>query len=151
MFKKVKLMCALVLMACLFLPLSTCTKLPHPTAVEQEVEVFERYVVMPEKGAQGYSIFHRFGPAIVFILPLLFSLAALFRAKASIFYALVDLSSALALLFVVAGHAVMGNLVLGGYLAASFGACYFILALMLLFVDVRQRLREKEVVMQKKA
>ncbi|NRB42474.1 MAG: hypothetical protein HRU20_29060 [Pseudomonadales bacterium] len=138
MIKKIKMLAASLLLACLFLPLSTCTTQPHPQDKVQTAEVFERYAVMTDKGSEKFSMLQRYGAGLVFILPFLLSLAALFRNGDKIVYALFDMFLGLAVIFVITLHGMTGQLVLGGYIAAFSGSLYWLLALLLLGLSIKQ-------------
>ena len=150
MLNKIKLICAVILMACLFLPLSTCTKQPHPQDPVQEVVVYERYVVMNDHKTGNASVFERYGVALIFILPLLFSVAALFRTAGGIFYTWIDLCAAMAVIFVVVIHWMTGQLVFGGYLAFFSGAVYMLAAALCFIFSIQHKLKQKEAVFKAK-
>lgn len=144
MLNKIKLLASLLIIACLFLPLSTCTSKPHAQAVDQTEKVFERYAVIVDDvdSKQKTSIIQRYGAALLFCLPFIFALAAVFRAVDNMFYTLVEVVAGLAALFVVAVHGFTGELALGGYIALTGGLTYTLLAIMLFFRALISRFRK---------
>lgn len=145
MLKKLKLIASLLLISCLFLPLSTCTTQPHPQAADQTVEVTERYaLILNDNGAHANTPFiQRYGAGLLFLLPFIFALAALFRAQDNLFYNLIEIIAGLAALFVVAVHNFTGELAIGGYLALLGGLSYTLMAGALFFQGLAHRFSKR--------
>lgn len=131
MLKKIKLFFSLLLLACLFLPLSTCTIKPNPQATDQTVKTYDRYAIMQ---GEDISFSQEYGAVFVLALPFVLSLAALFRSRVRWFYTLVEIVAALAVLGLVGIHAFTGTqLASGGYLALLSGISLFFINIYLFF------------------
>lgn len=140
MLKKIKLIAALLLLVCLFLPLSTCSRQPLPVKNQPNPEpvVIERYVA----GDSG-SLWMDYVPVVVFVLPLLWVLLSFRQVLVHWALLLAELLNAVAVLAVVYLHDYTGRLVLGGYLAASASITLLLLVILQFVGRVRQGLQQQ--------
>ncbi len=120
MFKKIKGVAALLLIICLFLPLSQCSQPPLPTASNSTAIVYEYYAVQ-HNNIWGYF------PAIPFVLPLLMVLFNVKAKREKLRYELIDVVLGVLVLTLVLLHAFVAKLIFGGYLAL-FAALGYLLA-----------------------
>ena len=116
MARKIKLIVGIVLMACLFLPLSTCSRAPLKfERIEgkqlQHVEYKNYVVTLGETRVVPYLF------ALPFVLPLILAVAGFFGVGASLWKELLNILSAIAVIGMVAFHWFVAKLALGGYFA----------------------------------
>ena len=139
MLKKIKLVAALLLLVCLFMPLSTCSRQPLPKRDQPMPEpvVMERYVA----GSTG-TLWMDYLPVAIFVLPLLWVLLSLRETLVSWGLLLAEMLNAVAVLAVVYLHDYTGRLALAGYLAALAGLVLLVLVLVQFVGRIRQKLQQ---------
>lgn len=125
MLKKIKAIAALLLIVCLFLPLSQCTQPPLPTDKNQSDVIYDLYVVQRESDAQW-----KYFPAIPFVLPLLMVLFNFGVKHEKLRYELLDLILGMCAVGVVLLHVFVAKLVTGGYLAMAAAGTYMLASLL---------------------
>lgn len=124
MLKKLKGIAALLLLVCLFLPLSQCSRPPLPTTKDQTTTVIQLYAV-PQK----VDSYWRFLPAVFFVFPLLMVLFNWRVKSEKLRYELIDVIFGLLVLSVILLHAFAAKLLAGGYLALIAAAAYLLASL----------------------
>lgn len=114
MLRVVKLVISLLLMACLFLPLSTCSREPTKIEIVQgtatETLHYNNHVITAGETRIGSYLI-----AVPFVLPLLLAVLGLFRRE--IWLEVLNILCAFSVVGVVIIHAFIAKLALGGYLA----------------------------------
>lgn len=136
MLNKLKLPVTLLLLACLFMPLSTCTaKVPDPKTGERHESVQYYYAVpdIPEWGAL------RFMPALLFILPLLLVLQQLFDRNGRLAYDMAGVLLSVLILAYLAFYFYLTRPAPGGYLATASAMAYLALSITGLFQLTRHK------------
>lgn len=117
MIKAIKLVASLLLIFCLSIPLSTCKKQQETTLDGGEdakrTLVYHRHAIVEQE-----SKIQSYGPAVLFVLPLIFTLMVFLEPErlSSLGFATTEILSNLLLLGYVGIHHFTGTLVLGGYL-----------------------------------
>lgn len=135
MLIKLKLLVSVVLLACVFLPMSTCTYQVRDTATREMQEKVEHYyAIPPERQQLGVG---RYLPLLLFVLPLVLVLVQ-WRQQASVGSDLVLLALSLLLLAYMAFYFYFTRPAVGGYLTVAAAGSQLLLALSSLVQQIRQ-------------
>lgn len=130
MFTKIKLLMAIVFIVCLFLPLSSCQyQVPDPKTKEM-VDQTEFYYALPDK-AENAGLW-RIAIVVVFVLPLLLSLAQVVGKTGHYGLDVIDILLAASLLAYINFYAYFTKLLAGGYLLYAAAIVYLLLSFTLL-------------------
>lgn len=141
MLNIIKTLVAVVLVVCLFLPLSSCQYQNHSrTDAEPEVQTEYFYVVI-DKEMNASPL--RFIPAAVFCLPFLLSLVALMRKKVTIKENLMGIISASFIASYIMAYHYLTALEVGGYLAITASLLYLLLSVIGTIIGIRLYMESK--------
>ena len=148
MLKIVKMIASLVLIICIFLPLSQCSRPPTVKDVNQTVKDYPNYVwINPEKtmgpnsvpiGNKGYI------PAIIFMLPLIVTLLNIRIPREKLRYELLDVLLAVFIIAYTYMRGFASEYLLGSYIVFSVTTAYLLASLVESFKTLQSYLRKRE-------
>lgn len=152
MFKQIKRVAAIALIACLFLPLSQCTQQPRPTDITPHEVVYTRYAIdicpfiqlghCPQASSGELTKERWFNLlfGLPFILPLLMVLFQFRVKQEKLGYELIDVVLGILVGGVIYLHVITGGkLLIGAYIAMVASASYLLASLTEVGMVIRKR------------
>lgn len=142
MLNKLKLIASLLLVACLFSPLSSCHyQVPDQQQQGEMIDKTAYFYVLPDESS-NFGVW-RFLPVVVFILPLLLSLVAVVRKKSSAWQDGLGVVLSLAIVSYIGLHYSFNRLEVAAYIASLAALSYLIMSATGIVLSIRQRVQQR--------
>lgn len=142
MLNKLKLIATLLIVACLFTPLSSCHyQVPDQSKQGEMVDKIEYFYALPDANS-NFGVW-RYLPVVAFSLPFVLALVTVLRKKTSLAREVGGVVLSLAILAYLALHYSFNRLEMGGYVVVVATISYFILSVTAIIISIRQRVQQR--------
>lgn len=142
MLNTLKLIVSLLIVACLFLPLSSCHyQVPDQQQQGEMIDKVEYFYALPNDKSNFGA--WRFLPVVVFVLPFFLSLVTVVRRKSSPWIDSFGVLLSMAILAYIGLHYSFNRLEFAGYLGAFAALAYLLMNAASLTLLIRQRWQQR--------